>query len=58
MNWAVREREDPPCFHSMHSESQQLEEQLCPERGDSGQCLEGVRVGGKLFACGQWEAED
>lgn len=33
MNWAVREREDPPCFHSIHSESQQLEEHLCPERG-------------------------
>lgn len=41
MNWAVRER-DFLCCLSMHLESQQLGEQLCPGREDSGQCQEQV----------------
>lgn len=41
------EREDLLCFRSMHLESQRWEEHLCPERGDSGQDLEGT---------GKWQA--
>lgn len=36
------------CFHSMHLESQRWEEQLCPERGDSRQDLEGTGKGQAL----------
>lgn len=42
------EREDLLCFHSMHLESQRWEEQLCPERGDSRQDLEGTAKGQAL----------